>query len=355
MQENTFLKALGVGAFIVLLWLFAPFLKGLSVALLLAMAVAPLHHLIYKNLLAHPKFNTSANLIATSFVTLCFALMFFLPLSIFLFQLFEQPARIVEIIQSFGHQVTFDSSVLPASLDWLKEPLEKVILLAQTNQDAIIGFLSKWLSSGLKTFLSMISEIVMILIFFFFLLLYARPILLFVAPIIPLRRSVKRQFFRDMSSTMAVVFYTLLGVMLAQGIAFGIFIAFFDGYNALFLGFLAGVTSIIPLVGTALVWVPVALKEYFAGNTMHAIIIALYAWAVMSFFIDNIVKLLILNFVNRSVSKGKVHTHEFIIFFAIIGGLATCGFWGFLIGPALVAFAITTFRTLRKQSRPTHH
>ena len=163
---------------------------------------------------------------------------------------------------------------------------------------------------------------------------------------------VKRQFLREMSTTIAVVFYTLLGVMLTQGLAFGLFIAFFDGYNALFLGFLAGITSVIPLVGTALVWIPVAIGEYLAGNTLNALIIAVYSWAMMAFFIDNIVKLVILNFINRSMSGGEVRTHEFIIFFAIVGGLATFGFWGFVIGPALVAFAITTFKTLRKLSRP---
>ncbi len=355
LKENTFLKVLGLGALAVLLFLFAPFLKSLSVALLLAMAIYPLHHTIHKKLLTSPTFNQSSNLIATSLVTLCFATIFFVPLTLFLFHLFEQPTHIIELIRSLGNQVHFDTNSLPASLEWLKDPLQKLVLLAQANQDTIIAFLTKWLSSGLKTFLAMISEIGMILVFFFFLMLYARPILLFISPIIPLSRSIKRQFFRDMSSTMAVVFYTLLGVMIAQGIAFGVFIAFFDGYNSILLGFLTGITSIIPVFGTALVWIPVALKEYFAGNTMHAIIIVLYAWAVMSFFIDNIVKLLILNFVNRSLSKGKVHINEFIIFFAIIGGLTTFGFWGFLIGPALVAFSTTAFRTLRKLSRPTHH
>jgi len=75
---------------------------------------------------------------------------------------------------------------------------------------------------------------------------------------------------------------------------------------------------------------------------------------MMSFFIDNVVKLIILNFINHKLSGGEVRTHEFIIFFAIVGGLASFGFWGFLIGPALVAFAITTFKTLRKLSRPMH-
>ena len=191
----------------------------------------------------------------------------------------------------------------------------------------------------------------MTVVFFFFLTWYGKSISLFILPIIPLSRSIKRRFLSDMMTTTAVVFYTFGGVMLAQGLAFGIFIAFFDGYNPFLLGFMTGISAIIPVVGTALIWVPVALNEYFEGNIVNALIITAYSWAMMAFFIDNIVKLVILNFVNRSVSDGKSRMNEFVIFFAIVGGLATFGFWGFVFGPAIVAFAVSTLRMLRQTHR----
>jgi len=149
----------------------------------------------------------------------------------------------------------------------------------------------------------------------------------------------------------SVVFYTLVGVMIAQGLAFGVFIAFFDGYNAVLLGFFVGIVSIIPLFGTGLVWIPVAVNEYLQGNIFNALIISVYSYFMMTVFIDNIVKLVILNFVNRKISKNKHRINEFIIFFAIVGGLATFGFWGFILGPAIIALAITTLTTLRKANR----
>jgi predicted PurR-regulated permease PerM len=179
--------------------------------------------------------------------------------------------------------------------------------------------------------------------------------MLFLLPIVPLSRTIKRAFFSDMLSTTAVVFYTLGGVMMAQGLAFGIFIAFFEGYNPYLLGFMTGISAIIPVVGTALVWIPVALNEYFEGNIMNAVIISIYSWAMMAFFIDNIVKLLILNFVNRALNDEKRKMNEFLIFFALVGGLATFGFWGFIFGPAIVAFALTTLRMLRKTNRNLLH
>lgn len=68
--------------------------------------------------------------------------------------------------------------------------------------------------------------------------------------------------------------------MFAQGLAFGLFIAFFDGYNPFLLGFMTGISAIIPVVGTALIWVPIALNEYFHGHLANAVIITVsIPWA----------------------------------------------------------------------------
>lgn len=81
--------------------------------------------------------------------------------------------------------------------------------------------------------------------------------------------------------------------------------------------------AVFPIVGTALVWVPVAVHEYLQGHIFNVFIISLYSWAMMAFFIDDIVKLLILTFVNRTIGNGKNRINDFVIFFAIVGGLAT--------------------------------
>ncbi|MDD3595635.1 MAG: AI-2E family transporter, partial [Sulfuricurvum sp.] len=93
---------------------------------------------------------------------------------------------------------------------------------------------------------------------------------------------------------------------------------------------------------------PVAINEYVHGHLFNAVVITVYSWAMMAFFIDNIVKLVILNFVNKTLSDGKNRMNEFVIFFAIVGGLATFGFWGFVFGPAIVAFTLTTLRMIRR-------
>ena len=351
MQQNNFLRWMGIGAFILILWLFFSFLKSFFVALLLAMAVAPLSRRIKLRIDRYPSLVPVSSILSASIVSLGLSLIIFLPIAIFLFQILDNPSKTLEIIRIVTNKIDSPYVSLPTFLEWLNDPLYNLLMQIRMHKDELITFLAGLFGNGLKTFVLMLGEMAMIVVFFFFLTWYGRRLLLFLLPIIPLQRSIKRDVLDEMTIMSAVVFYTLVGVMIAQGLAFGAFIAFFDGYNPLLLGFLTGISAIIPVVGTALVWVPVAIHEFMAGNIVNALIISLYSWAMMAFFIDNIVKLVILNFVNRFLNVGKRRINEFVIFFAIVGGLATFGFWGFILGPAIVAFAATTLRTLRKTNR----
>lgn len=351
MQNPSFVRHMILVSIGLTLWLFFPFLKSFFVALLLAMVIFPLHMMVERTIREWRWVNAFASLASAAMVTFAVSLILFLPITIFLFQLFDQPEKSIAVLIALGERIDTLTAYLPSFMMWLKEPIDTLIALGKVHKNDIITAMAAWVGSGLTTFATMIAEMAMIVVFFFFLTWYGRSIALFFLPVIPLPRTTKRKFISDMMTTTAVVFYTFGGVMLAQGLAFGIFIAFFEGYNPFLLGFMAGISAIIPVVGTALVWIPVALNEYFEGDIVNALIISVYSWAMMAFFIDNIVKLVILNFVNRSISDGKRRLNEFVIFFAMVGGLATFGFWGFIFGPAIVAFAVSTVWMVRQTNR----
>lgn len=354
MENKLFVRFMIFSALGLITWLFFPFLKSFFIAFLLAIVVFPLYRAVEAKIRPIERLSSMASVISAGIVTMGLSLILFVPIAMFLYYLFDQPANVVGTLRALSDQIDTITNYLPDFLGWMKEPLDNLILLGKAHKDEIIATLAAWLGNGLQTFMVMLAEMAMIVVFFFFLTWYGRSMLLFLLPIVPLSRTLKRGFFSDMMTTTAVVFYSLGGVMLAQGLAFGIFIAFFEGYNPFMLGFMTAISAVIPVVGTALIWVPVALHEYFEGNIMNALLITFYSWAMMAFFIDNIVKLLILNFVNRKLSDGKSRINEFMIFFAIVGGLATFGFWGFIIGPAIVAFTLTTLRMLRKTSLHLH-
>ena len=231
MKNNNFLRWIGIGALSLTLWLFFPFLKSFFAALLLSMAFYPLHRALRLKLEKQKYLAMIASVTSAALITLALAIIIFLPITLILYHLLNNPTTIIATVQQGGEMIDTFATHLPSTLAWLKSPMDTLILQAKSHNNEMITFFMSWLQNGFKLFFSMIGEMIMIILFFFFLLWYGRRVNLFLLPIIPLTRHVKREFLTEMTKTTSVVFYTFIGVMIAQGLAFGIFITFFQGYN----------------------------------------------------------------------------------------------------------------------------
>ncbi len=348
MELNNFVKTMIVIAIGLFIWLFVPFLKSFFVALLLVTAFTPIHLLFENKLKKYPKISAYASLLTASATTFLLIIILFVPILFFVYYIVAHPTELYAMGETFYKQGVHVLSLAPGSISWLEKPFLILNQKVVENQEKILSAAALNLGSELLAFMGAMGNMVMIIIFFFFLSWYRRDLTLAITPVIPIKRSVRLEFVLDMISTTSTGFYTLIGVAIAQGLAFGIFISFFDKYDPLLLGLMIAVTSVIPIVGTALIWIPITLNEFFNGHSVNALIIFIYSWAMLSFFIDNIVRLIILQQLNHLLSRGRQPINDFLIFFAIIAGLATFGFWGFILGPAIVAFVVTLLRMLRR-------
>lgn len=100
------------------------------------------------------------------------------------------------------------------------------------------------------------------------------------------------------------------------------------------LGFLTMITGLIPYIGTALVWVPVALLRYVNGSPGQATFIIIWGVLVVS-FLDNVLRPY---FVSRRSEMPFVY-----MILALLGGLAAWGMKGIILGPVLFAIAPVIF------------
>lgn len=348
MKYSGFVKLVIVVAFGLLFWLFFPFLSSFFVALLLVTAFTPVHLAFEAKLKRYPKLSLYAPLLTAGTMTLVLITLLFVPIIFFAYYVIAHPNEIIQMGETFYQQGIHVLSLIPNLPSWLENPITMLNEKVAQNQERIVSSAAMSLGNGLLRVISAVGNMVMILAFFFFISWYRRAITLAIAPIIPIKRRVRQEFIMDMIATTSVGFYSLIGLAIAQGLAFGIFISFFDGYDPWLLGLMIAVTSVIPIVGTALVWIPIALNEFFSGNGANALIILIYSWAMLSFFIDNVVRLIILQQLNKLLSHGREPTNDFLVFFAIMAGLVTFGFWGFILGPAIMAFAVTLLRMLRR-------
>ena len=138
----------------------------------------------------------------------------------------------------------------------------------------------------------------------------------------------------------AVVLATLLSA-LVQGILGGVGY-YFAGLDSIFL--LAMVTSclaLVPFVGAASVWIPCCLYLYFVDHSLVAAVgLAIYGILAIS-FADNVIKPIVLH--------GQSNMHPLIALLSILGGIATMGPIGLLIGPMIVAFLQSMLKILRRE------
>ena len=102
----------------------------------------------------------------------------------------------------------------------------------------------------------------------------------------------------------------------------------FGAPNILMLGFLTCFATIIPMVGTALVWFPVAVYLAISGDWFNAIGIAAYGAIVVSQS-DNLIRFIL--------QKKMADTHPLITIFGVVIGLPLFGFMGVIFGPLLLS------------------
>ncbi|HEG8164641.1 TPA: AI-2E family transporter, partial [Campylobacter coli] len=70
----------------------------------------------------------------------------------------------------------------------------------------------------------------------------------------------------------------------------------------------------------------------------------IYSVVVISFIADTLVKPLIIKWINEKLVKTPAKINELLIFLAMIAGISTFGFWGIILGPAILTFFISTIR-----------
>jgi predicted PurR-regulated permease PerM len=115
-------------------------------------------------------------------------------------------------------------------------------------------------------------------------------------------------------SVVATVTYLILGVP-----------------SALALGMLTLMFSVIPAVGTAIVWAPVAAGLALSGRTGAAIALGIVGIAVIG-TVDNVARPFL-------AKRGKLQLPTYLVLISMFGGIALIGAWGLLIGPLVVRLA----------------
>lgn len=325
--------------------LYEPFWMSIVVAILLAIST---YH-IQEGLLRLTRSRFAASFLSTLLLTA----LFFAPLGYFLFH-FSVMLQNLDPVVLTKMEAKFRELLLhlPPELSRLERKLEAS--LAQFDASAMSQHILTYASQIGSFAMSFVSGTLFILIFYFIAHYYGRGIYEFFKRSAHFPQQESTLILFEMRSSMSVVFYSILATAVLEGALFGIAVEYM-GYNGLLFGIMYGFASLIPVVGGVIMWLPFALFEWTMGNTENALFITLYTIIVISVIADTFVKPVIIKIINQKFIKPQEKINELVIFFAILAGLSTFGFWGMIIGPALTVLFLTLLRITEEQEETGEH
>ncbi|MDD5373436.1 MAG: AI-2E family transporter [Sulfurimonas sp.] len=315
--------------------LYAPFLLAMTIAALLAISTSNIQDIFLKYL--KNRFYAS---MASAFLL---AVLFFVPLGYFLITLSIElnnldPQILMNIKQYILAKVENPPEYLAFAKPYILESVEKLDI-ASFGERALsyTGTVGAFSVGFLKNSF-------LIIIFYFFVLYNGEYIFTFLRRVVQMSVEESSILIKELSSVMGVVFYSIIVNAMFQGILFGLAISYI-GYNGILFGVMYGFASLIPVIGGAVMWLPFMLFEFSLGNESNGIFIALYSVVMISIVADTFIKPLIIKEINKRLLKeDDARVDELVIFFAIIAGLATFGFWGMILGPAITALFLTLLK-----------
>jgi predicted PurR-regulated permease PerM len=242
-----------------------------------------------------------------------------------------------EMLKAMIHTVQEFLETIPYIKDWTNEYFSEEKILSFVQESAY--YLTSMGSAGL----GFVKNMLLVILFYFIINLYGDRMFELIRSLMPVSRIKSTRMIHEVSSTMEVVFYSTIATATLEGLLFGIFVSSF-GFNGLLLGIIYGFASLIPVVGGALVWVPVALYSWSQIDASTAWVVALYSVIVISIIADTFVKPVIIKVIKEDMLKSTNDINELVIFFSILAGMSSYGVWGMILGPAITSFLIAMTR-----------
>lgn len=215
-------------------------------------------------------------------------------------------------------------------------------------------FLMDGIGSGLKDVPKMIGErvsaifknlalfglhvlFVMVALFFFFRdgSRYAR----FLVGLLPLEQPYQERVVKTFSKTVTAVVRGMFVTAFVQGVLAGAGFSIAGAPVPVLLGLLTSITSFIPFLGAAAVWLPVSVYLVIQEEFLKGIGLGLYGFLIIS-TVDNLLKPLIIG--------ESIKVPVFILFFTILGGLKVYGVIGIFLGPIILSLGMA-FLTIYRE------
>lgn len=320
---------LSYGVLLLLIYLvfriYEPFLAALGWAAILVIFFYPMHHRLSAKLSA-----SRAALVSTLAVTILLIVPVILLTTLFVREAFS-------ISRGVQHSITETHAPMVAQKwAWLAQHvpgLDPNANVADMVEEAVqkqAGFLAERLGTILKNIAAFLFDLFVMIFAMFYFFRDADPIIRGVRSILPFDAEHRERMITQTRDLISASVTTSLILAALQGVIGGIGFAVTRLPTPLFWGVAMAFFSLVPVVGSGLIFVPAALWLGFTGHWGRAVLL-LAICAGVSALVDNVLRPLLLG--------GRTELSGLVIFISVVGGVGMFGMLGLVLGPVLVATA----------------
>ena len=323
------LFVVGISAFF--LSLVQQFLMTIFMAALFSALLSPLYH----RLLLLLKGRENAASLLTILIIVCLVL---LPLAALISIVVSQAIHVSESVtpwvEKFIEQPTIASDFLRKIPFYEQITPHRDMILQNLGSlvDNTSTLLINSLSSITKVTLNAAIMSIIMLYTMFYLLIDGRKLLFKILYYIPLENKDEQQLLQRFTSVTRATIKGTLIIGIIQGTLCGSGFALAGIPSPVFWGCLMAVASIIPSVGTAIIWVPALLILLLNKDIGGAVTVGI-SCGLIAGNADNLIR-------PRLVGK-DTEMHDLFILFSTFGGIAMFGIIGIIVGPIIAALFVT--------------
>ena len=239
------------------------------------------------------------------------------------------------------------TGVLAAPLRWLDSTagvsLNQIQAWVVTAAKHLLEIVA---SSGGSVFLGAIGTIVSFILMLFVLFFVLRDGPRFAARtvrMLPIEPALRGKLWRPLIEVTRAVFMGIGLTALVQGILLGIGFAIAGVPSALVFGVLGVLFALVPMVGTAIVWIPAVLWLLAQGQPYFALFMLVWGVIVVG-GVDN--------FLRPMLISGRAEVPTLAVFIGVMGGLSAFGFIGLFLGPIVLGLVVALLRFTTEELVP---
>ena len=327
LQQNKTLKILFFilfGAVIAgLVFIFRYFFWPFLFAMLLYMALQPVYNFIMRYI---KKRGISSTVMILFLILLIMVPMFFLVAEI-VNQLYHLYSVVQTEIKAGTIQDIYNSQYVQKVLAYLNIETSDITSRATEFIQNITGMALSSAQAMIAYPLNFMINFFFLLLMLFFLFKDGNKLQTIFYKFMPFPDDLEASVINRMKEVIRVLLTGNLLIMIAQGFMVGLGLFIVDIRLAFLGGSIATILSLIPVIGTSLVWLPAVIYLIFAESYLKALFLGIWclAWYLL---LENLVK--------PKVFGKRLNFHPVVFFFLLLGSIHTFGLPGVFIGPLLL-------------------